>query len=505
MSEADNGFKVSRRSLFGAGGGLLLGAATATAGNEDPATRPVSEAAKGLSRQLATFVSDTPFDALPVASVTMTKRSIMDAIGVSMAAAGLEDACKPFLELAFSDAADDAVVIGTGRKSGMIMAALGNGALAHALDYEDAHGASFTHPNAATVAAALAVADARGAVTGKAFITAVAVGCDLVCRLSIARGNLGKPPRAFYPPAIVGTFGATAAAARLMQLDANEVLDALSLVLCSNSHSAQILYSPYSDIRAVRDGLCAQAGVQAALLASRGVKGFDSPIEGKGGFFSMYSDARFVPGALTDGLGTSFAGEEVGFKAWPACRASHIYIQAILEGLEKDGLDPAEVESVHANVKESDLIICEPAAEKRRPRAAIDAKFSLYFVVATALLNRQVVLGSFNGDAMRESAVLALADRVTYEIDEAEARPRAEGGGTLLTVRLSDGSERRWGIDTLYGSPANPMSENALVRKFVDCGRAAPTGPGDAELEQVARTLLALESVSDMRTITKNL
>src|SRR5690348_1654524 len=103
---------------------------------------------------------------------------------------------------------------------------------------------------------------------------AVMLGSDVCCRISMAQGNVDELPKAFYPPAIAGTFGATATAARLMQLTPEQTLDAFSLALCQNSCSAEILSDAYSDIRAVRDGLCAQVGVQAAQLARRGVKGF---------------------------------------------------------------------------------------------------------------------------------------------------------------------------------------------------------------------------------------
>lgn len=499
----------TRRTMLAAGGALALSPyglrASAGAGKAAEHRRP-PDPASGESLAVARFVAETPFEALPAATVAMTRRSILDAIGVSMAAAGLESACRPFLDLAFAGGSGDAVVVGTGRRCSTGMAALANGALAHALDYEDAHEPSFTHPNAATVAAALSVADALGGVPGKEFISAVAVGCDLVCRLAFAQGRVGEPPvEGFYPPAIVGTFGAAAAAARLLGLDVRQTLDAFSLALCVNSCSAEILFSPYSDIRAIRDGFCAQAGVQAALLAQRGVKGFDAPFEGKGGFFAMYSGGLCLPGALTDGLGDRFAGEDISFKAWPACRATHFYIQAILENHDRRATPVSEIESVRAYVKPSDMIVCEPAAEKRRPRAAIDAKFSLYFTLATALRHGKVELGSFEDKALGDETTLALADRIHYTVDPQAARPGAEGGGDLLVVRLADGRELAWGIDQPFGSPQNPMSDEQLVGKFVDCGLASPIAPGRGELEALAADVLALDEASDVRSITRRL
>jgi 2-methylcitrate dehydratase PrpD len=504
-----DGVGINRRAVLGASGAVLLAASVASgrssgdAGLDDKRRPPNRDS--GESRAIATYVTETRYDALPEFVRTISKRSILDAIGVSMAAAGLEPACDPFLQLAFDSGPGPSVVLGTGRRASMSAAALANGALAHALDYEDAHDPSFTHPNAATVAAAISVADARDGISGREFIVAVTVGCDLVARLSMAQGNVGQRPVAYYPPAIVGTFGATAAAARLLKLSAEQTLDAFSLALCANSASAQILFSPYSDIRAIRDGFCAQTGVQAALLAAAGTKGFDKPFEGEGGFYDMYSGGLCSPGRLTAQLGDRFAGEQVGFKAWPACRATHIYIQAILEGLRRGSINAPEIETMTAYVKSSDLIVCEPEAEKRRPRAAIDAKFSIYYTLAETLLRERIDLASFASEALSDPVTLQLADKIDYKVDEEKARPGDEGGGPLLSIRMKGGTEVQLGIDSLYGSPENPMSQQALVRKFIDCGLAAPAGYPERNLQAFAGTILALEDVPDVRAITQAL
>ena len=453
---------------------------------------------------LAKYVASTRFEDLPADVLTMTKYSILDAIGVSMAASGLEAACRPFIDTALgSGSAEQSVVMGTGARTSMIMAALANGALAHALDYEDAHDPSRTHPNAATVAAAISIADATTGISGKQFMLAVALGCDVTCRLSMAQGNVNELPKAFYPPAIVGTFGATASASRLLGLTPEQTLNAFSLALGQNSCSAEILFDAYSDIRAVRDSFCAQTGVQAAQLAKRGVKGFQRPIEGQGGFFAMYAQGQQVPGLLTRELGVRFEGRNVGFKAWPACRDTHLYIQAILEGMQREPVAVDQIVEVRAFVNESNLIVCEPAGEKRRPRGAIDAKFSLYFTLASALLHRDITLRSYTTEALAQADVLQLAQKVHYTLDASRTRLDGRETRDLLEVRLRDGSTRRWGVRHLYGSPENPLAESALVSKFIDCGLAARKPQRTTDLQALARQILSLEEVADMKSVTR--
>jgi len=459
--------------------------------SEDAATRPMRW--RGLSERVAHHIADTRFDDLPPAAVAMAKRSLLDALGVSMAATSLEPACSRFIDLARDMGSGDALIPGTGVRSSAVMAALANGSLAHALDYEDAHDPTLTHPNAATVAAALSLLSPMRKTSGREFITAIAVGADLVCRLARARNMLTRLPTRFYPPALVGTFGATAAAGQLLNLDAQQVLDALSLTLCNNSCSAEILHSPYSDIRAVRDSFCAQSGVQAALLAGAGIRGFDAPLEGRSGFFTMYDEGNMDVAALTDRLGVYFEGERIGFKAWPACRATHPYIQSALEGMTRDRLDLTSVDRITVTVREADLIVCEPKSEKLRPSSPIDAKFSIYYTLAHAMLFEGVDLNSFTASALHDPATLELAAKIDYVIDDGQALAQANGGRPLVSIQRSGHTPLEWSIDALYGTPENPISDERLIGKFVDCGLTARVPADATTLRQLASEILSIE------------
>jgi len=458
----------------------------------------------GVSKALAQYVARTQFEDLPADVIEMTKRAILDALGVSMAAYALEPACRPFHELALeSGGSSQSTLIGSGKKTSAALAALANGALAHALDYEDSHEASRTHPNAATVAAALATAEALGAVSGQRVITAVALGCDIVCRLGLAQIEApgAAPHRAFYRPAILSTFGAVTAAASLLQLTTEQTLDAFSLALCQNSCSGEILNSPDSHIRAVREGMCAQTGVVSALLAKKGVRGFELPFEGAQGYFAMYWGGRRDDRALLANLGRQFAGRDVAFKPWPSCRDTHLYIQAALELQSRANIDVTTIARIEAPVAQRNLIICEPVASKKTPRTAIDAKFSLYFTVATALLHRQVNLSSFTDAALQAAPVLECAAKVNYRLDPLVARPLDEGGGTVLEVTTKDGAVHRQSVPRLAGSLTNPMGAAELVDKFIDCGLHARESRSREELRDLSAQLLALETLADIGTV----
>ncbi|HEM61672.1 MAG TPA: MmgE/PrpD family protein, partial [Chloroflexi bacterium] len=386
-----------------------------------------------------------------------------------------------------------------GAKAPAPLAALANGSMAHALDFEDVHDNAPVHPNAATVPAALAVAESMGGVSGKQLLTAMALGSDLVCRLGLAF-NENPLESGWYIPPILGAFGATAAAGKLLGLSAEQVVDAFSLTLCQATCSAELTHSPQSVVRSVRDAFSAQAGVVSALLAQRGVTGFDRPLEGEAGLFRLYSRGNYDPTALTRELGRTFEGVNVSFKPWPSCRGTHSYIDAILQIMETEGLRPSEVEGINLVVSPVNRMLCEPLESKQRPATAIDAKFSLPFIVATALVRGRVNLDDFAPEALADGEVLELARKVSYEVDPGVTLKEAVRGVVELETLRGSVSRR---VDVPYGHPHNPISQEALVAKFKDCAGHAATGIPESRLDDVVDLVWNLEQANDVCEITR--
>ena len=250
---------------------------------------------------------------------------------MSVAASGLAPECLPFVRLARAEgAAPVCSILGFDERTSPSAARASlNGALAHALDFEDAHDPSLSHPNAQTVPVLLALAESEGGISGRDFLAAQAVGCDLTCRLSLALGQV-LAARGWYPPSLLAGFGATAAAANLLRLDERQTLDAFSLVLGQLGSHGQILGSTGSVIRSVRDAFPAQAALVSALLARDGVPGFDAPFEGPGGLCSTYAGGEGDLAAALDTLGSEYAGAGISFKPWPSCRATHAFVEGAL-------------------------------------------------------------------------------------------------------------------------------------------------------------------------------
>lgn len=442
----------------------------------------------GLSRTIAAHVVSARFDAIPAAAVHAAKRSVLDAVGVSLAASTLGEGCIAFANLARDEGRGACTVLGYGFSAPLRAAVLANGALAHALDFEDAYDGAPSHPNAAVVPVALALAQHLSGVSGKELITAIAIGCDLICRMGLAL-KVNPDDAGWYPPPILSAFGATATATRLLKLDERQTLDAFSLLLNQAVASAEFKTEPASTIRAVRDAFPAHAAVLSAQLAAGGVRGFDAPLEGKAGFYGLYAGGQYDPEVLLSGLGSRFLGADVSFKPWPSCRGTHYAVEA---GLAlRDRIDVAAITEIRLTGSPVQLMLVNPAAQKKAPVTAIDAKFSLPFTAASALIHGWPTLESFRPEALSDAAVRSLAAKVSFAVDPDFGFKEAAAGAMTL---VAGGAEHHLRIDTPMGHPANPLSDATLTDKFLACAALA-AAPVRGEL--LSTLILALDAAED--------
>jgi 2-methylcitrate dehydratase PrpD len=456
--------------------------------------------APGLSLALARHVAGAGAASLPAATQRATKRALLDAIGVIAAASGLSQEAKPFVDLAISTTGrPEASILGTGLRVAATRAALANGALSHALDYEDAFDAAPVHPDASLVPAVLALAESSELpVAGGDVLAAIAVGCDIACRLGLA---LVRPLEhgGWYPPPILGAMGAVAGAARLLSLEPRQVLDAWSLMLLQNSCSGQIIHSADSTIRAVREAFPAQAAVDCVRLARAGVRGFAEPFEGAAGFFAMFAGGEYLADVLLSQLGQRWLIDELSFKPWPSCRGTHAAIECALRLRADVAIDPAAIERIVVEGGTVQSMLANPIERKQAPRTAIDAKFSLPWTIALALREGTVSLESFDGSRLSDPDIRSLAARVEFRLREDWGRRRATSGA--LELHLQDGTVLRHLVEDPLGSPVHPMDEAGLREKFADCLARARRPRDGAQARAIADRILALDQEPDVRLL----
>ena len=353
------------------------------------------------------------------------------------------------------------------------IAAMVNGVALHALDFDDTHSGSLIHVSAAVLPAALAVAEEVGA-TGENLLDAVVVGNEVVTRLGAVVPH-GFHSRGFHPTSVCGVFGATLAAAWLMELSEEQAVNALGIAGSSAAGSLEFL-SGGATTKQLHPGMGAHAAVMAARMAAAGATGPATIFEGPNGLFRSYLDTDVVVADVVGTLGAEWETANVSVKRYPCCHLSHGTMDAAgeLHELVADvGVDAvASVEAVvHPDAVD---IVCEPLAQKHDPHTPYEAKFSMPWSVAAVLLDGAVTVDTFAQDRIRRSDVLELARRITYVVDPSPQVAAAAQPGEL-GIELAGGAQQ---AARTPGGGDVPLTDDEMAARFVSNAGADVADPG---------------------------
>jgi 2-methylcitrate dehydratase PrpD len=450
---------------------------------------------------LAKNVVGAKYEMLPREIVETTKKSILDTLGVMLAASTLEPACQEMVELAKeSGGVEESTIIAFGGKAPSLMAAFANGSLTHALDYDDVHDEFGLHPTASCLPAALALSERIGEVDGKKFITAICMANDLTVRLGSAITQT-QIEHGWMRPTVFGTFGSAAAAGKILELNENQMVTALSLASMQTAGTWENANAIGSNLRAIRDVLLAQAGVISALMAQKRLTGFSSGLEGRFGFFPVFFRGHYNRDPVLAGLGSSYGGGDISFKPWPGCRCCHNSTAATLDLVQENDIKPQDIKEIMLNIDSSTVPLCEPVEERTKPTTLIGARFSVPYIVAVAAVKRNVTLADFTPEALKQPEVLEMAEKIAWRVD-----PEIDGiitaiGPVIAEIKCKDGKSYSKRVDFPYGHPKKPISMKALQAKFRDCASYSVKPLTATEIDRVIELVTNLEEVPNVSQI----
>lgn len=411
-----------------------------------------------LSEQLADWQLARRRDGFRAADLEAAHRLVLDWLGSALAGLGT-DTGRIFLDYARQQPAGRVTLLGLDQGRSVEVAALCNGAVSHIVEMDDVERASVTHPGAVVIPAALATAERTGA-GGPDFLAAVVAGYEIMVRVGAALGP--EHYHHFHNTATAGAFGAAAAAGWILQLDRDRLVWALG----NAGTQAAGLWQFNEEgalTKPLHPGRAAANGVLAATLSRLGLTGARHIMEGERGFFAGLAP-RGEPLKLVERLGEPdepLRVHAVSIKPHAACRHTHAPIDAAV-ALHAQLPSVDHIETVSVDTYRAALTLCD----KPDPRSAPDARFSLQYCVATALIHGQVGLQQFEPAALSDPAVRALLGRVSVNVDPAReaAYPAAWSAG--VTVRLRDGRTLHAAQDRPRGDPENPLSTAELTDKF---------------------------------------
>ncbi len=373
---------------------------------------------------LAERIASADFDKIPESAKEVSKQALLDFVGVAIA--GMDE---PLAKILRADVAEQgghpqAIVFGTDEKVSVQQAALINGSAGHAHDYDDVHMAFIGHPTVPVAPVVLALAE-QGRLSGADAITAFSTGVDTECII----GKYAGPSHyqgGWHATGTMGAFGATAAAAVLLQLDAPTTARALGI---AGTQTAGLKAQFGTMCKPLHAGHAAATGAQAAALAAKGFSSREDILEAAQGFMETQSTS-----ASTDKFASAMAQEafaqDICFKYHAACYLTHSAIEATAKLCASNAFDPQQIRGITVNVDKGHLKVCNI----QEPATGLEAKFSLRLTTAMALAGVDTSsIDLFTNALTQDPQLVKFRDLVTV-VPHQDRNP-----DTIVTVDTTDG------------------------------------------------------------------
>jgi 2-methylcitrate dehydratase PrpD len=444
-----------------------------------------------LLEQLAKNIAAVRFDDLPHEAVDWAKKAVLDTVGVTLAGAG-EECTRIVAGVLGGKGGGECLVFGGNRRASPLDAALINGTAAHALDFDDVSNSMGGHPSAPLVPALFALGEALDC-SGSDFLAAYVAGFETETRLG--RGvHFHHYEKGWHPTATLGVFGAAAACCHLMRLSPEQTTRALAVAA---SFASGIKANFGTMTKPLHVGHTARDGLFAAMLARDGFTANPDALEHRQGFLEVFNGAGNYDAAkiLADwGRPWDIVSPGLGIKQHPCCGSTHPAIDALL-GLRRDhDLAPGRVRRIDSRTHPRRLA----HTNRPDPQSGLDAKFSVQYCLARAVLAGRIVLEDFEGTAYHDTATRGLMDRI-HAAPYTEDNDASEPLGAEVRVTFDDGTVVANRVGAALGrGPDNPLPQQALTDKFANCAARALPAAAVAHLQNL---LLRLDEVPNLRAV----
>ncbi|MCZ2095695.1 MAG: MmgE/PrpD family protein [Anaerolineae bacterium] len=417
-----------------------------------------------VTANLAKYCAGITFESLPSEVPVRVGQLLLDLAGIAIRARHDTESARVFFDMIASLGMDHggATVFGAGPGYSPPAAALLNGALAHSLDFDDTQAAGSLHPSAPVVPAALAACEMSGA-DGRALVAGIVAGYETCCRVSYALVPQNHYDRGFHPTATAGTFGAAAAAGRVLGLSAQQMESAFGICGSQAAGSLRFLIDGSWNKR-LQVGAAAMHGVMAATAANHGFVGGTDALEGQYGFLRGYAPDP-VPARVVEGLGARFETLEIAVKPYPACRFTHAPLDGLIALRNEYAIRAEEVEEVVIGLPDKGVdLVGAIAPHKIHPKSVVDGQFSMVFTAAVGLRE-----GSFEWDHyakhLADVRTRELCDRIRTVVDPWAQQRYPSAFAATVAIHTRRGTFKRK-VPLPKGEPATFLTIGELLAKF---------------------------------------
>jgi len=448
-----------------------------------------SEPASATAR-VSEFVAG--FDLATASDLVRARAADLLADTFAVAIAASADEFAHILAPLAEDAAGPSTLLGQGRGGSPGLAALYNGSLAHALEFDDSTLNPVGHPSAVIVPALFALAEQRGA-SGGALLEAYLAGLEVHSRLGQAEAGGWSAAGAWFPIGHVSLLGAAAACARLLGLDAARTAHALGLAA---NASGVLAVSGGAAAKPLGAGAAARSGLEAALLAAAGATAPADVLERPQGFADVFLGGSAGLAKALEHIGAPHHLEEVGvaLKRYPSCYATHWGVDALLLLVQEHSLAPGDVAAI---------ILDHPVAgafcDNPDPRDPEAARFSHEYNLAVALLDGVPGPSSYLPERLAAADVREMLGRVRTRNHPSDLAP-PKAWEYRVTVTTTSGAALSKAVPRPLGHPRHPMSPADVRAKFFTC---VTPSLGEGGAEQLLGLLLGIERLPDMAALSR--
>jgi len=455
-----------------------------------------------ITKPLTQFIVKTDYQRLPPDAVAAAKRSILDCVGVTVAGS-LEPAGRLVANLVKKmRCAPKATVVGAGFRTSSDNAALANGTMAHALDYDDVSTTESMHPvplHLTTVLfpVLLSLGEELRA-SGHDIITAYVLGYEVASRLANAMSPDYGDHLGWHPTSPLGTIGAAAAAAKLLKLDELQTTAAIGIAA---SQAAGLRQNFGTMVKPFHAGNAARSGIISALLAKDGFTAAPDTLEGQFGFCHAFSGGKdYDIRKIVENLGKPFQVVSPGpaIKLYPCCGSSHGALDALFSLLQKHDIRAEKVRALEVSV---------PFDPPRsliydNPKTGLEGKFSIQYCIAAALVDRKLGLETFTTEQIQRPEVRKLFDRIKmFRPLEMKEKPSWEPPEYVVTIKMYDGKTYSEQAKAPFIAPVQILTREKLAEKYRNCASLVLSSSNVEESLQLLENLEKLKDISRLSEI----
>ena len=452
-----------------------------------------------VTKRIAEYVVSTSLEDFPPEAVQAAKGAIIDCLGCMLAGSlePLADVLCTYVKA--TGGPPNASVVGRGFKTSAADAALVNGAMGHALDYDDITRAMKGHPSVVLLPAALALAEEETS-KGRDLLLAYMLGFEVACSVGESVSVAYHDDLGWHPTGPLGALGAAAAACSILQLNEEQTAMAISLAASQAAGLRQnfgTMTKPYHAGASCRTGVISAKLVQAGFTA--GIDG----IEGRFGFLHAFSGGTgYDENRVLETLGKKCYLVESGIeiKKYPCCGSAHLALDATTRSLEREKLEPAQVDKIEVKVD------FDPPRSliHSHPKSGLQGKFSMQYCLAAALLDHEVGLDTFSDDQVLRPEAQALIPRIKMQrIAGYEGRPSWVEAYNEVEIHLYGGRVLRERVDRITEGALRGVTMQDIHTKFEDCASRVLSPEATIELANLLERLEDSESIGRITAILR--